>query len=134
MDPDVRRGIRKRQEWIRRNPGSAGDYIRLTKADRGRVDNLFLGSRKLKANEVSSLVERLTGQRLAGKRKGAKAQQALANMRARLGHLPSYKDKTVVGNTGKMAMSDVKVATVSTTEELQALARPQHEGNLFFYH
>lgn len=134
MDPDVRRGIRKRQEWIRRNPGSAGDYIRLKKADRDRVDSLFLTSRKLKANEVTSLVERLTETRLVGRRKGTRVQQALANMRAKLSHLPSYKDKTVVGNTGKMAVPDSRLAAVSSTDELQALARPQYEGNLFFYH
>ena len=134
MDPDVRRGIRRRQEWIRRNPGGAGDYIRLSKADRDRVDSLFLTTRKLKANEVTSLVERLTVRRLSQKRTGNLKARALANMRAQLGIKPKFGDKTVVANVKKMTPQEARVASTSSEAELAGLASVQYEGNPFFYH
>ena len=134
MDPDVRKGIRRRQEWIRRNPGGAGDYIRLSKIERDKVDKLFLANRKLKANEVSSLVERLTEKRLAQRRTGGIKNRALANIRAQLGIKPKYGDKTVVANVKKMTKVEAEMAAASTADELARLAYNQYEGNPFYYH
>jgi hypothetical protein len=134
MDPNIRRGVRKRGEWIRKNPGAAGDYIRLSKAEREKVDRLFMTDRRLKANEVSSLVERLTEKRLAERRTGNVKVRALANIRAKLGSRPSYRDKAVEGNVGKMTSADARKAAAASTDELLMLARVQEKGNLFFYH
>lgn len=134
MDPSIRKGIQKRREWIRRNPGAAGDYIRLNKGDRDKVDSLFLANRKLKANEVTSLVERLTDNRLQRRRVGNVKAKALANLRARLVGATRYRDSTVVGNVKKMTPAQAKKAAVVSTDELIALARQQHEGNPFWYH
>ena len=134
MDPDVRRGVRRRSEWIRRNPGSAGDYIRLNKADRDRVDKLFMTERRLKANEVTSVVERLTEKRLTQRKTSNVKNKALANMRAQLSIRPSYGDKTVVANVKKMTAQEARKAAAASTDELIDLARLQYEGNPFYYH
>lgn len=134
MDPSIRKGIRKRGDWIRRNPGAAGDYIRLAKKDRDRVDSLFLANRRLKASEVSSLVERLTEERLKSRRAGATRQKALNNMRAQLGDAEKFRDSTVVKNVGKMSPRQLKTAAVADVDQLIDLARIQAEGNPFWYH
>lgn len=136
MDPSIRKGIQKRYDWIRRNPGGAGDYIRLTKSDREKVDSLFTANRRLKANEVASLVEKLTEERLSRRRvTGTSARaNALANMRAQLGHSEQYRDKGVVKNVAKMTKAQLRIATASDTAGLITLARIQEEGNPFFYH
>lgn len=134
MDPSIRKGIRKRSDWIRRNPGTAGDYIRLSKADRDRVDNLFLTNRRLKANEVTTLVERLTEQRLAKRRSGNIRQKALASLRRLDNESRRYRDSTVVANVGKMSPRQLKVAASATVDQLIDLARIQEQGNPFWYH
>jgi hypothetical protein len=134
VDPQIRRGVRRRGEWIKKNPGSAGDYIRLGKIEREKVDRLFMTDRRLKANEVTSLVERLTEKRLAERRTGSVKVRALANMRAKLGSRPSYRDKAVEGNVGRMTSADARKAAAASTDELLMLARVQEKGNLFFYH
>ena len=133
MDPSIRKAIGKRREWIRRNPGGAGDYIRLTKADRDKVDKLFLETRRLKANEVTSLVERLTEDRLKRRRIGSLRNKALANMR-RLSDRRSYKDETVEANVKKMTTTQAKMAAAASVDELIDLARNQAKGNPFWYH
>jgi hypothetical protein len=134
MDPSLRKGIKRRTDWIRRNPGSAGDYIRLTKADRDKVDALFLAERKLQPNEVSSLVERLTEKRLARRRVGDYRRKALENLRGNLGDRERYRDSTVAKNVAKMTPSQAKMAAAATTDQLVDLARIQEEGNPFWYH
>lgn len=133
MDPLVRQGIRKRGEWIRKNPGTAGDYIRLAKADRDKVDQLFVSGKRLKANEVTSLVEKLTEDRLSAKRKGSAQARALANMRARLLVRPYFKDDTVAKNVGRMTAQQARKAAAASVDELLDLARQQYAGNLFYY-
>lgn len=134
MDPSIRKGIRKRREWIRRNPGAAGDYIRLTKSDRDKVDALFLADRKLQANEVTSLVERLTENRLLRRRVAGARTRALANIRATFSDTQRYRDKTVVDNVQKMSPKQARMAAAASTDELIQLARIQSEGNPFWYH
>jgi hypothetical protein len=134
MDPLIRKGVRKRGEWIRKNPGTAGDYIRLSKAEREKVDRLFTVDRRLQANEVTSLVERLTEERLRQRRTVNVKAQALANMRQRLGVRPSFTDSTVKANVQKMSSVEARKAAAASTDELLGLARTQDKGNLFFYH
>lgn len=134
MDPTIRKGIRKRSDWIRRNPGAAGDYIRLNKRDRDRVDNLFLASRRLKANEVTSLVEKLTEQRLASRRIGNIRNKALASLRRLEDDREKYRDSTVVANVKKMSQKQLQTAAAATVDQLIDLARIQEQGNPFWYH
>lgn len=134
MDPSITRGIRKRREWIRRNPGAAGDYIRLDKVGRDKVDALFVADRKLQPNEVTSLVESLTERRLLRRRVGDVRKRALANMRANLSDVIRYRDKTVVTNVKKMSPKQAKMASAASVDELIDLARIQNEGNPFWYH
>jgi hypothetical protein len=142
MDPAIRKGIRKRSEWIRRHPGGtkegfpggALDYIRLDKRDREKVDKLFMADRRLKAGEVSSLVERLTVKRLQRQRVSDVRRKALANLRGRLGDRLRYRDTTVVANVNKMTTAQARMAAAASTDELIDLARRQVEGNPFWYH
>lgn len=134
MDPSIRKGIRKRSDWIRRNPGGAGDYIRLDKRSRERVDALFLEERRLKANEVSSLVDELTEERLRKKRTGNLRNKALANLRAQLSIREKFHDQRVAKNVGKMSQPQLKVAATADENRLVTLASAQYEGNPFFYH
>jgi hypothetical protein len=133
MDPSIRRGIQRRRDWIRRYPGTAGDYIRLQKADRDRVDKLFMAQRKLKSGEVTNLVERLTEERLKKRRTGNIRAKALASMR-RFSERESYRDENVVANVRKMTSTQLRLAAASSVDELTDLARIQEEGNPFFYH
>lgn len=134
MDPSIRKGIRRRSDWMRRNPGGAGDYIRLDKRSRDRVDALFLSERKLKANEVTSLVEELKEEKLRKRRTGDIRNKALAAMR-QLSERLKYKDETVVKNVaGKMTAKQLRIAASSSEDDLAELARVQYEGNPFFYH
>jgi hypothetical protein len=119
---------------MRRNPGAAGDYIRLRKAERERVDRLFIADRRLKANEVTSLVEDLTEKRLAERRVGDLRRKALSNMRARLSEREYFNDISVEDNVKKMRQRDLKVAATASVEQLIDRARVQAEGNLFWYH
>lgn len=134
MDPSIKKGIQKRREWIRRNPGAAGDYIRLGKEDRNRVDELFLANRRLKAHEVTSRVENLTEERLRKRRTGNLRDKALANLRARLSDRERYRDVAVVTNVKKMSGKQLKQAATSSVDELINLARVAEEGNPFWYH
>lgn len=141
MDPSIRKGIQKRRDWIRRHPGGtkegfpggALDYIRLDPKDRDKVDALFTSGRKLKANEVSSLVERLTDNRLKRNRIANLRKAALASMR-RLQPRRHYKDDTVLKNNKRMTSRELKIAAASTVDEITELARNQSEGNPFWYH
>lgn len=136
MDSSIlKKGIARRRDWIRRNPGSAGDYIRLSKTDRERVDQLFLASRKLKANEVTDLVERLTTTRLERRRISTLRNKALSNMRAQLGDSEKFNDSTVSRNVSeKMSARQIKVAASADVDQLIALASAQAESNPFWYH
>lgn len=134
MDPSIRKGIQKRRDWIRRNPGAAGDYIRLTVSDREKVDSLFTANRRLKANEITSKVEELTERRLLRRRVGDVRKRALANMRANLGDAERYREKTVVDNIRKMSPKQARMAAAASVDELITLARVQEEGNPFWYH
>lgn len=134
MDPTVRKGVRRRSDWIRRNPGTAGDYIRLNKRDRDKVDALFMAERKLKTGEVTTLVERLTEERLLRRRTGDARAKALANIRMKLGSEPRYRDETVVKNVTRMTGSQARTASDATADHLIDLARVQEEGNPFWYH
>jgi phage I-like protein len=142
VDPSIRKGIQKRREWIRRHPGGTAegfpggalDYIRLSKSDREKVDKLFLANRRLKANEVNSLVEKLTEKRLRSQRISNVKTKALANLRARLSDATRYRDATVVNNVKKMSPAQAKKAAAATVDELITLARVQEEGNPFWYH
>ena len=134
VDPSITRGIRKRREWIRRHPGAAGDYIRLDKVSRDKVDALFVADRKLRPNEVTSLVESLTERRLLRRRVGDVRKRALANMRANLSDATRYRDKTVVTNVKKMSPKQARMAAAASVDELIDLARIQNEGNPFWYH
>jgi hypothetical protein len=134
MDPSIRKGVRRRTEWIRRNPGGAGDYIRLKKVDRDRVDQLFMSERRLKANEVQKLVEKLTEERLLRRRTGDARARALANLRSAFGDTERYRDKTVVANVRKMTSAQTRIAASADVDHLLNLARVQEEGNPFWYH
>lgn len=134
MDPSIKKGIRKRRDWIRRYPGAAGDYIRLNKVDRDKVDALFIADRRLEANEVTSLVERLTENRLLRRRVAGVRTRALANMRLHLSDATRYRDKTVVTNVKRMSPKQAKMASAASVDELIDLARIQTEGNPFWYH
>lgn len=142
MDPLIRRGVKRRSDWIRRHPGGtkegfpggALDYVRLSKADRDKVDKLFLVERRLKAGEVSSLVEKLTGDRLRRQRAVNLRNNALKNMRSKLSYKHRYHDETVVGNTGRMTKAEAELAASSSEDELTELARAEVEGNPFWYH
>lgn len=133
MDPSVRKGIQRRRDWIRRYPGTAGDYIRLHKRDRDKVDDLFTTDRKLKPNEVTRLVEDLTEDRLRKRRTGNLRDRALASLR-RLTERERYRDATVVKNVRKMSAGQLRTATASSVDDLVDLARIQEEGNPFWYH
>lgn len=134
MDPSVKKGIKRRQDWMRRYPGAAGDYIRLRKSDRDRVDQLFLANRKLKANEVTSEVERLTEIRLLRGRTDRARSRALTNIRAQLGDIEKYRDDTVVTNVRKMSTGELRTAATSNDQRLRDLASVQEPGNPFWYH
>lgn len=134
MDPSIRKGIEKRRNWIRRNPGAAGDYIRLAKSDREKVDALFLATRRLKPNEVTLRVEELTEQRLLRRRISNVRAKALASMRRLEDESERYRDKTVVDNVKKMSPKQVQVAAAASVDQLISLARVQEQGNLFWYH
>lgn len=135
MDSSIRKGIARRRDWIRRNPGSAGDYIRLNKTDRDRVDQLFLTTRRLKANEVTDLVERLTANRLERRRIGSLRNKALANMRAQLSDREKFNDSTVSRNTAeKMNAKQARFAATASVDDLIEQARVQSESNPFWYH
>jgi hypothetical protein len=133
MDPSIRRGIQRRRDWIRRNPGTAGEYIRLQKSQRDKVDKLFLSDRKLRPGEVTNLVERLNEERLKKRRTGDIRSKALASMR-RLSDRRSYRDESVVANVKKMTPTQLRLAAASSVDELTDLARLQEDGNPFFYH
>jgi|SRR5438105_1333373 hypothetical protein len=133
VDPSIRKGIQRRRDWIRRYPGTAGDYIRLQKTDREKVDRLFMAQRKLKSGEVTNLVERLTEERLKKRRVGDIRAKALASMR-RFSNSDQYRDKTVVANVKKMTPTQLRLAAASSVDELTDLARIQEDGNPFFYH
>jgi hypothetical protein len=138
VDPSIRKGIRRRSDWIRRSPpGVVGDYVRLNKKRRDRVDALFLAERKLKPGEVTSLVERLYEEKLSEERLRRRARsnrsKALASMR-RLRERPKYKDETVVRNNARMSPQELALAAASSVDELTELARDQTEGNPFWYH
>lgn len=133
VDPSIRKGIQRRRDWIRRHPGAAGDYIRLQKADRDKVDKLFMAQRKLKSGEVTLLVEKLTEDRLKKRRVGNIRAKALANMR-RFSDRDSYRDTSVVANVKKMTPTQLRLAAASSVDELTDLARIQEDGNPFFYH
>lgn len=135
MDPSIRKGIRRRSDWIRRNPWGGRNYIRvLTKADRAKVDALFLANRKLKPNEVTNLVEQLTEKQLARKRVAGLRRRALLNMRDSLSTRPLYKEPTVVANNKKMSSRDLKIAAAASVDELLELASEQGLSNPFWYH
>lgn len=134
MASEVSRGIRRRSDWIRRNPGTAGDYIRLSKNDRAKVDKLFMTDRRLKANEVTSYVERLTEERLKRRRTANVRAKALANIRANLSDREKYADSTVVENVAQMTPKLAAYASTASVDDLIALARIQQADNLFFYH
>jgi hypothetical protein len=134
MDPSIRKGIQRRRDWIRRYPGAAGDYIRLDKKSREKVDKLFMAERKLKPNEVTFLVEDLTEERLRKRRTGDLRNKALASIRRLEDESERYRDETVVKNVGRMGPAQLRTAAASSVDELINLARVQQQGNPFWYH
>lgn len=131
MEPAVRLAVRRRSYWLTRNTEEARKYVYLNKAERAKIDRLF--EQKKGPAEVNKLVDRLDDKRRERNRVSSLRTRALKSMR-RLDVRPKYHDSRVADNNKKMSPAELQLAAASTVDELMDLARPQYEGNLFFYH
>jgi hypothetical protein len=59
---------------------------------------------------------------------------AIDHTRNQLSHLRYYNHNTVINNAEKKTISQLQRTVTMTTEDLQAAARPQIPGNVWWYH
>jgi hypothetical protein len=70
---DVQAAIKRRSDWINRNPELAADYLKLGARDRAEVDALFLAKR---GREVSGTVQLMRQTELVGGRASRAVKRA----------------------------------------------------------
>lgn len=127
----MQQALRRRRDWIRRNPEAAAQYIRLSPSDRAKVDTLFEQAR---TKEVTATVEKLDEKRRIRNRVITRRSQALKNIRQQLGSRPQFNDATVVKNVDTMTPKQVGIAAKADVDDLIYLAQLQADRNPFWYH
>jgi hypothetical protein len=126
----VQQAIRRRRDWIRRNPEDAAMYIRLTARDKARVDNLFETGR---GREVKATVHRLDSERKAKRSIVGRRSKALANIRGKLGDRPAFNDTRVAERVDTMTSAQLSIAAQAEVDDLIYLAKLQADRNPFWY-